>query len=1150
MKNFSPSRGIRGLALSFRRHVALALCAVLLTSTILPASAQRRTAVRIPAGEATPTNAPPRKKERETQKERDARRAAAARRAKAQDGFLSYTPVSSDQETVGDPSTGEDGVQKTNNQIMAEQANYVSPRPPRVGKGILRKEKIDRSHLPQDPDAPLVARTGGDSETADGAPVRSGTRGTAQSGDDAPADDTPPAAPQTVSTPNFTGATLADTGAFPPDTMGAIGPTQFFVFTNGRLRTFNKTTGAADGVVNVDSDVFFSPVMTPFPAGGLNFTSDPNVRYDRLTRRWFLTIIDVPSTSPSSIGDIPNRLLIAVSDAASNGVISGSTVWTFYFVQQDTVGVALSTGEFLDYPSLGIDANALYVGGNMFGAVSGSFVNCTGFVIRKSSVLSGGPVVTTAFRGILPNGSSEGPFAPRGVDNYDPAATEGYFIGVSNAAFGRLITRRVFTPGGTPTISADIATTVASTSFPITVDHLGDTGGTNGNLDALDDRLFAAHIRNGRLWTSHNIAVLATGVSSGTNAARRNGVRWYELVVPVGAGAITVNQSGTIFDTAATVALARQYWIPTTMVSGQGHAVHGFSTAGTPYRIDAATNGRLRGDAAGTTGAVALYTTSSTAYNPPSDPGPPRRFGDYSFTSLDPKDDMTMWTIQEFCSGTNQYGVRVVRLLAPLPATPTTATPSTVAQNTPSTNVVVTGTSVAGSEFYDPGADIAGAEPFNHITATVSGGVTVNSVTYNTPTQVTLNVSTVGATLGPQTITVTNPDGQSMTGTATITVTTPLAPAATAGQVVISEFRFRGSAGATDEFTELYNTTNSSLDISGYTLQSVTAGLVHTVPGAIGSNTTVIPAHGHYLITGAGYSLAAVAASNGTQTGIGDASSIGFFAGTPATAANRIDSVGFNSTNPIYFEGTALTPATGITTNGEYSFIRKLTSGFPQDTNNNSNDFFFISTNGATYSTRPSILGAPSPENLTSPINRFFNITTQMLDPSQPASSAPNRVRDSNSYTDTLTPSSVTGVAPASSPYVLGTLSVRRRFVNNTGGPITRLRLRITDITTFPSPGAGVADIRALTSGTISVTVNNAATCSPNPAPCSLTVQGTTLEQPPTQAMGGGLNSTLNAGTVTLGSPLANGAPIDLHMLLGVAQSGSFRFFITVEALP
>src|SRR6185503_2915303 len=124
-----------------------------------------------------------------------------------------------------------------------------------------------------------------------------------------------------------------------------------------------------------------------------------------------------------------------------------------------------------------------------------------------------------------------------------------------------LIMRRIATPGATPTISADILITVSSTSFPITVDHLGDTGGTNGNLDALDDRLFAAHIRNGRLWTAHNMAVTAAGAASNADAQRRNGVRWYELNVPLNTGTPTVVQSGTLFDSAATAAAARQFWI-------------------------------------------------------------------------------------------------------------------------------------------------------------------------------------------------------------------------------------------------------------------------------------------------------------------------------------------------------------------------------------------------------------------------------------------------------------------------------------------------------------------------------------------------------------------------------------------------------------
>ncbi len=65
-----------------------------------------------------------------------------------------------------------------------------------------------------------------------------------------------------------------------------------------------------------------------------------------------------------------------------------------------------------------------------------------------------------------------------------------------------------------------------------------------------------------------------------------------------------------------------------------------------------------------------------------------------------------------------------------------------------------------------------------------------------------------------------------------------------------------------------------------------------------------------------------------------------------------------------------------------------------------------------------------------------------------------------------------------------------------------------------------------------------------------VTVLGTTLETPPAQPNGGGLNSSLAAGTVTLGTPLANGASINMHFLFGVQQKGSFRVFVFVEAVP
>jgi hypothetical protein len=168
-----------------------------------------------------------------------------------------------------------------------------------------------------------------------------------------------------------------------------------------------------------------------------------------------------------------------------------------------------------------------------------------------------------------------------------------------------------------------------------------------------------------------------------------------------------------------------------------------------------------------------------------------------------------------------------------------------------------------------------------------------------------------------------------------------------------------------------------------------------------------------------------------------------------------------------------------------------------------------------------------------------LSIPALLLDATKGAATAPNRVRD-------LTPQPPNAVN--------GTLTVRRRFVNNTGGNVTRLRFRIVDMTAFPTLGA-IADLRALDSLSVTVNgVNDAATCAatgtPATPPCSVTVFGTTLEQPPAQSLGGALNSSLSAGTITIPTPLAPGQSINLQFVLGVQQTGAFKFFFNIEALP
>jgi hypothetical protein len=140
------------------------------------------------------------------------------------------------------------------------------------------------------------------------------------------------------------------------------------------------------------------------------------------------------------------------------------------------------------------------------------------------------------------------------------------------------------------------------------------------------------------------------------------------------------------------------------------------------------------------------------------------------------------------------------------------------------------------------------------------------------------------------------------------------------------------------------------------------------------------------------------------------------------------------------------------------------------------------------------------------------------------------------------------GSGYGSSPTSTGTLSIRRRFTNTTGAPVTRLRFRIVDITTFPAL-LGTADLRAITSAQVTATCQSEGgtphLCSDNGGAQTI-IEGTTLETDASgQSNGGAFNSTLSLAT-----PLAAGASVNVQFLLGVEQNGSFRFFINVEALP
>jgi len=392
---------------------------------------------------------------------------------------------------------------------------------------------------------------------------------------------------------------------------------------------------------------------------------------------------------------------------------------------------------------------------------------------------------------------------------------------------------------------------------------------------------------------------------------------------------------------------------------------------------------------------------------------------------------------------------------------------------------------------------------------------------------------------------------------------------ATAGQLIISEFRLRGpglpgmaSTPPLDEFIEIYNASGADHTVlassgTGYGIAKSDGTTLCSIP-----NGQTILNKTHFLCANAaGFSLTGYPAGN-LPLGSGDATyttdipdnaGIALFnnntGGASYSLANRLDAVGSASeANTLYKEGTgypALTPL-----NIDYSFVRDTCgkggsvtafgpctlNGLPKDTGNNAADFIFVDTAG-TNTAAGQRLGTPAPESLFSPIQRNSAATLSLLDPCAAAVSSPNRVRDLTSD-------------PGNNS-TFGTMEIRRTITNTTGSNIVRLRFRLVDVTTSPVP-AGIADLRARTSSDGMVTVDRAPCGSGN---SSITVLGTTLEDrflfgaPAFQPNGGGLNSSLSAPVGFL-TAIPPGGSIDVRFLLGVQLTGTFKFYVNVEALP
>lgn len=157
-----------------------------------------------------------------------------------------------------------------------------------------------------------------------------------------------------------------------------------------------------------------------------------------------------------------------------------------------------------------------------------------------------------------------------------------------------------------------------------------------------------------------------------------------------------------------------------------------------------------------------------------------------------------------------------------------------------------------------------------------------------------------------------------------------------ATNVVISEFRTRGPSGDNDEFIEIFNPTDNSIDISGWKIWGWSPATFQSVRFSFPVLTSIASGQ-HILVTNSNL-------LNGPYSGlvIGDFTYNNGIPNNGGLAITKdddsyVDGVGLNSASP-FIEGTLLTPLT-TDTNQSYERLPGGLTGSCNDNNDNSTDF-------------------------------------------------------------------------------------------------------------------------------------------------------------------------------------------------------------------
>lgn len=423
-------------------------------------------------------------------------------------------------------------------------------------------------------------------------------------------------------------------GAFrPPDTMGAVGTTQFMETSNGSVAVYDKNNGSL--LVRERASEFWQRM-------GLSGSSgDQRIVFDHYTNRWIA----------NGFCATVNEVCIGVSDTSNAlGTWKGTKITAFG-----------PTNHVADYPTLSVTQNSVLIGTNNF---TPSFSGTSLFSIPKADLMGGAPSVANMTRFDTASNATDRGFAIQGVTNWTGETGNSHnVLTVSRDQFDVLAYRvdGVNAAGATQTAVVDLNrpgyTFNQPGRQPDTLPGSADNS-SNRLVDTLDDRLSGMPVQvNGMIFGIHTVS--PTGVSV---ANRYTELRWYVLDATSFATLSQGTISGGNYD----------YYQGSLAVNDLGDVIIGYNRSGSQTADgdgDGKADGRITfaglqmkvvGNTLVQQGDEMVFRVSDVGdyrcgAQTTVDTGCRQRWGDYAQVTLDPNDPFKFYAIGEYAADWDDF---------------------------------------------------------------------------------------------------------------------------------------------------------------------------------------------------------------------------------------------------------------------------------------------------------------------------------------------------------------------------------------------------------------------------------------------------------------------------------------------------------------